>query len=43
MIEIEIFGQTIYFVWDFIDYGMSPLAYLEAFFEFLKNLLGGAL
>ncbi len=37
MIEIEIFGQTISFIWDFIDYGMSPFALLEAFFEFIKD------
>lgn len=39
MLEFEIFGQTISFVWEFMDFGMTPLDTLRAFFEgILYNL-----
>ena len=43
MFEFEILGKTISFVWDFIDYGTSPFALLEAFLEFVKNLFSGVI
>ncbi len=40
MFEFEIFGQSISIVWEFMDFGMTPLDTLRAFFEGIVYNLG---
>ena len=40
MLEFEIFGKTVTFVYSFFETGLEPMITIKAFWEAITNLLG---